>query len=288
MSAVARFFIALIIIGLPLQALAGSDIHWPRTTVSADGVSIAYEVQGSGEPTLVFVHGWSCDSRYWRAQTDHFSGSHRVITIDLAGHGHSGLQREVYSMAAFGADVRAVVEAEQVDRAVLIGHSMGGAVILAAAEDMPERITALIGVDTFQDLGQILSPEEVEAFVAPLRADFIGNAQPFVASMFVESTDSDLRNWIIADMSSAPPEVAVSAMEQMFQFSGNPDVLAALRDSEIPIFTINADLWPTNIEGNRELLPDFQAVILPGTDHFVHMAEPESFNQELSRLLQSL
>ncbi|MGY6553596.1 MAG: alpha/beta fold hydrolase [Wenzhouxiangella sp.] len=288
MSSVARFLITVILVGLPLSLIARADIHWPRTTVSADGVSIAYEVHGAGEPTLVFIHGWSCDSRYWRAQTEHFSRSHRVITIDLAGHGHSGMQREIYSMAAFGADVRAVLQAEQVDRAVLIGHSMGGAVILAAALDMPERIAAIIGVDTFQDLGQTLSPEEVEAWVAPLRADFLGNVQPFVAGMFVDRTDAALRDWIIADMSSAPPEVAVSAMEQLFQSSGNTDTLATLRDSEIPIFTINADLWPTAVEANRELLPGFEAVILSGTDHFLHMAEPETFNQELARVLQSL
>ena len=60
---------------------------------SADGTPIAYEVRGAGEPTLVFVHGWSCDARYWREQVPEFAKRHKVVTLDLAGHGHSGAGR---------------------------------------------------------------------------------------------------------------------------------------------------------------------------------------------------
>jgi hypothetical protein len=64
--------------------------EWPHVVVSRDGNSISYEAYGTGEPTLVFVHGWSCDARYWRAQLSYFSKKHRVVVLDLAGHGHSG------------------------------------------------------------------------------------------------------------------------------------------------------------------------------------------------------
>lgn len=80
--------------------VAQAEVSWPRLAVSAGGVPISYEVHGAGEPTLVFIHGWSCDGRYWRAQLGHFAASHRVIALDLAGHGHSGLQREHYSISA--------------------------------------------------------------------------------------------------------------------------------------------------------------------------------------------
>jgi pimeloyl-ACP methyl ester carboxylesterase len=70
-----------------------AEAKWPRVIPSKDGIPISFEVYGTGEPTLVFVHGWSCDARYWRAQVPHFSKNHRVVTIDLAGHGHSGTTR---------------------------------------------------------------------------------------------------------------------------------------------------------------------------------------------------
>ncbi|MES0447968.1 MAG: alpha/beta hydrolase, partial [Desulfobacterales bacterium] len=67
-----------------------AQADWPHVVPSKDGTPISYEIYGAGESTLVFVHGWSCDARYWRAQLPHFAENHRVVMLDLAGHGHSG------------------------------------------------------------------------------------------------------------------------------------------------------------------------------------------------------
>jgi len=69
--------------------------------ISADGVSIAYEVRGEGEPALVFVHGWCCDRSYWDAQLPYFAQKYKVVAIDLTGHGESGLDRKEWTMGAF-------------------------------------------------------------------------------------------------------------------------------------------------------------------------------------------
>ena len=124
------------------------------TVKEPDGVDIRYEVAGSGEPALVFVHGWSCDRSYWRAQTDHFEASHRVVAVDLGGQGESGLGRKDWTMTAFGGDVRAVVEALALRKIILVGHSMGGHVIVEATQLMPDRVAALVLVDTFDNVDQ--------------------------------------------------------------------------------------------------------------------------------------
>ncbi|HAK40988.1 MAG TPA: hypothetical protein DCM24_04170 [Synergistaceae bacterium] len=97
---------------LPVEA----ETPWPQVAFSADGVPISFEVHGDGEPALVFV--------YWSAQTPLFSLKHRVIILDLAGHGHSGMGRSKYTMGSFGEDVRAVVEATGPKKAILVGHSI--------------------------------------------------------------------------------------------------------------------------------------------------------------------
>ena len=74
---------------------------WPKVVPSQDGTPISYEASGAKEPTLVFVHGWSCDARYRRAQAAYFSKRHRVVTLDLAAHGHSGMGRSRYTMEFF-------------------------------------------------------------------------------------------------------------------------------------------------------------------------------------------
>ena len=78
----------LVFLVVPLLEAQAQTV-WPRVALSKDGTPISYEVHGAGDPTLVFVHGWSCDARYWREQVPYFSKKYRVITVDLAGHGHS-------------------------------------------------------------------------------------------------------------------------------------------------------------------------------------------------------
>lgn len=121
-------------------------------TISPDGVAIHYQTHGAGTPALVFVHGWSCDQSHWKEQVSYFSQRYKVVTIDLAGHGASGVNRDDWTMAAFGEDVTTVVAELDLDQVILIGHSMGGPVIVEAAQRMPERIIGLVGVDAFQDI----------------------------------------------------------------------------------------------------------------------------------------
>ena len=91
----------LLVLFLTLGAIR-AQADWPHVIPSRDGTPISYEIYGAGEPTLVFVHGWSCDARYWRAQLPYFAKNHRVVMLDLAGHGHSGSARSQYTMRAFG------------------------------------------------------------------------------------------------------------------------------------------------------------------------------------------
>lgn len=279
-----RYVGLVLLLALANQALA-AEVNWPRMTDSADGVPIAYEVQGSGEPTLVFIHGWSSDGRYWRGQLPHFSQNHRVITLDLAGHGHSGLGRDAYTMPAFGEDVKAVMDDLEVERAILIGHSMGGPVSVEAARLMPERVIGIVGVDTFHHLASATSQEQRDQMLEPLQEDFAQAARQFVASMFIESTDSKLRDWVMHDIAAAPPEVAISAMDDLLSRHADGETARHFEELTIQVVAINADLWPTDIEANRQLQPEFRAVIIEESDHFLHMAKPEAFNHELERII---
>ena len=274
-----------------LVLVAGSvwaQTEWPRVVPSGDGVPISYEICGSGEPTLVFVHGWSCDSRYWRAQVPHFAQNHRVITLDLAGHGHSGAARERCTMASFGEDVRAVVEASGGRSVILIGHSMGGSVIAEAARLMPDLVVGLIGVDTLEDVEYRMSREELDGMLAPLKADFRAGSRGFVAGMFSPDTDAGLREWVLADMSSAPPAVALSAMEEMMMQYVTGEAAAVFDAIRIPVMTINGELWPVNVEANRRHMVSYDAKILKGADHFLMMDRAEEFNRTLEQVIHAM
>lgn len=92
------------------QGLVEAGNLEPRTGVliAPDDIPIRYLTYGVGSPTLVFVHGISCDQSYWKKQVIPFSRDFRVVTVDLAGHGESGMGRKEWSMEAYGGDVSAV------------------------------------------------------------------------------------------------------------------------------------------------------------------------------------
>lgn len=251
---------------------------------SADGVMIRYEVVGKGEPTLVFVHGWNCDRSYWKAQVDDFAGTYQVVTVDMGGHGESGLGREDWTMAAFGADVAAVVNKLNPDNVVLIGHSMAGGVIIEAARQLPGRVIGLIGVDTYRTFGTGYSQEQVDETTAPFRADYTASVDGFVRNMFPENADSALVDWVAADMSAAPPEVAISAVENYVSHN----TVEMLKEVRVPIRAINSDMWPTDVETNRKHAASFELKLMTGVGHFVQQEDPATFNRLLHETLDEL
>ena len=269
-----------------ISAVAGAGV--PGVAPSADGTPIAYEVHGSGEPTLILVHGWSCDSRYWREQIAHFAADHRVVTVDMAGHGHSGSGRETYTMRAFGEDVQAVADAVGGDRLILVGHSMGGLVIAEAAHLLPGRVLGLIGVDSLHNLDFPVSEEHAAQMLAPLEADFPTAAHHFSAGMILPDADADLAAWIPADMASAPPHVALSSMREYMQEWITGEGPKLFGELPLPVVSVCADMWPVNAEANRKHMHSFEAIVLEGTDHFLMLGAAEEFNRALDEAVSMI
>jgi len=255
---------------------------------SADGTPISYEVHGQGEPTLILVHGWSCDARYWRAQVPHFAARHRVVTVDLAGHGHSGTGREDYTTGSFGEDVRAVADAVGGDRFILVGHSAGGLVIAEAARLLPGRVLGLIAVDALHNLEYPVTEEDAAAMIGPLEADFPTACREFAAGMIRPDTDADLAAWIEADMAAAPPRVAVSAMRDYVAQWISGAGPALFEDLPLPVVAVCADLWPVDAEANRRHMQTFEAIVLEGTDHFLMLDAAEEFNRALEQAIAKI
>ena len=275
-------------LGCVLVAAGAASAGTLGVVPSADGTPIAYEVHGGGEPTLILVHGWSCDARYWREQLAYFAAQHRVVTVDLAGHGHSGVGREDYTMRSFGEDVRAVVDAVGGDEVILIGHSMGGLVIAEAARLLPGRVLGLIGVDSLHNLDFPVTEEHAAEMIAPLEADFPVACRQFAAAMILPDMDADLAEWIQADMAAAPVEVALSAMRgYMAQWITGAGP-ALFEELPLPVVAVCADLWPVNAEANRQHMRSFEAIVLEGTDHFLMLGAAEEFNQALEEAIAKI
>lgn len=275
-----------IIVILVVFALAGLLIYWQATksriAVSKDGVRIAYSVYGKGEPALVFVHGWCGNRAVWANQVPYFAKKYKVVVLDLAGHGVSGRQRQVYSQEAFGEDVAAVVNAEKDDKVILIGHSMSGTVILEANRLLKGKVVGLIAIDTLENFERFpVSSEELEEYIGPMKADFVKGSRAFVSRMFTKNADPNLIKLVITNVSHANPAIALSAIEQYL----TTPVIPLLSDVNVPLWCLNADLWPSFPEINSKYLQSYHLRVIPGLGHFLMVEDPGEFNKQLEDII---
>ena len=263
---------------------ASSDVSTKGSATSFDGVQIVYSVLGDAEPALVFIHGGFADRGYWSGQMEHFSSAHRVVTIDLAGHGESGKDRKDWDIPSFAEDVRAVVNKEKIGKAVLIGNSLGGPVALKAAALLPATVVAVVAVDTLQDIGREVPPDYYRKMAEAYRSNFTGTIKQMVRSLFHPGTNPELLAKAENQMLDSSPEMAVSLMTS-FEYLNLAELVMGL---DVHIRCINGDLYPTQMEKNRALYPDFDAVILPKTGHYPMLENPALFNRHLETILRDL
>jgi pimeloyl-ACP methyl ester carboxylesterase len=254
-----------------------------RKTVSADKVEIVYTIQGSGETAVIFIHGGFADRSFWSNQMKPFAAKYRVIALDLAGHGESGKNRKKWNLPAFAEDVRAVMEKEKIHRAVLVGNSLGGPVALETTRLLPDRVVGIVAVDTFQ-VFMMPPPAHFQQQAQAFRSDFTGTMRKMVRSLFHSDADPALYTQVEKKMLNASTEMAASFMES----SATYDLVESIKQVPHPIRCINGDLFPTQVEKNRLLHLDFDAVILPHTGHYPMLERPELFNRHLENILSGL
>ena len=254
-------------------------------TTSFDGLSLVFEARGEGAPALVFVHGWCCDRSFWRDQVSVFAADHRIVTLDLGGHGRSGRERARWDLEGLARDVAAVVEELDLERVILVGHSMGGPVCVLAAPLLPDRVLGVVGVDTLHDVTLEWDESLLRSWEEAMEADFPGYMRGFVGEMFPEGSDSALRARVMAVMGAADPEVGQDLMGAMFAFDGE----AAFAACPVPVRCINAaDGYPTNVEANRRFAPTFDVIGMSDVGHFLMMERPEKFNVHLRTAIREI
>lgn len=268
----------------PARAPLDFQESWAR---SSDGVEIHFVEggrlePGQGERALVFVHGWLGNASWWEPVMRHFAPTHRVVAVDLAGHGLSGAARADWSVARFADDVAAVVTKLELEHVVLLGHSMSGAITVEAARRLGERVELLVPVDTLNDLDWDLPPEVWDQFFGGLRADFPSAVEGFFRGMlFRPSSPPEVVARVVGEARAAEPGRAVAMLEGSKAY----DLRAAVRALTVPIHAVNSDANPTRLDVNQKYAPRFEVELVPGVGHWPMLEDPRAFEAALARVL---
>lgn len=267
-------------------------VHWNfAQTVDHDGVSISYQAEGQGDTSLVFIHGWTIDQTYWQPQVDHFKNQYLVVTLDLAGHGKSGADRKEWTMEAFGNDVVAVIEKLDLQNIVIVGHSMGGSVMLEAVHQIPERIIAMVGVDNFKEVGSELTSEqqkEIEMFLGMMQTNYGEVVDGYARNMlFTPESDSVMVDSVVQDMRSADPVMARNSLKHVMEASERE--VRLLQEASVRLFLIQSDMQPTDEKSlKKNLKQGYQILSVGKTSHYPMIEVPDLFNARLEEILRSL
>lgn len=269
------FLCCLIILSTVGHALEANTYAGESRFVKLDGRRVHYENHGKGREAIVLIHGWTCDLGFWRDQIPDLSKRARVLALDLPGHGQSDKPEIAYSMDLFGRAVDAVMQDAGVDRAVLVGHSMGTPVARQFYRKYPQKTLGLVIVDGM--LRPFGDKQLMDTIMATLRAkDYKVQTGNIIDGMMGPEVTPALREQIKTSMLNTPQYVAVSAMEAMTDES-----IWKQDKVNVPVLAVLAKgpFWPAdNEQFFRSIAPNLDYQMWTGVSHFLMMEKPKQFN----------
>ncbi|MEQ4302088.1 alpha/beta fold hydrolase [Plantactinospora sp. B6F1] len=262
------------------EAEAGTD-----STLPLDGGSIHVRQDGPPDaPALVLVHGLAGSTHWWDPLVPMLARSHRVIRVDLLGHGWSAKPAgEGYTIPEQGRRVGAALDRLGVRQAVVVGHSTGGSVATALAEQRRDLVTALALVNSGPDLdafisdgfvGQLLFVPVVGQLLWPARTDGIVRRGLGTA---VSSRDYEIPQQLVDDVRGMTYHALTAtsrAADDYLRQRPLPDRLAPLDKPLLVIFGEEDRRWRSSAADGYRVVPGARVELLPGVGHSPMLEDP--------------
>ncbi len=246
-----------------------------------DGVGIYYEVHGEG-PVVLLSHGYSATSQMWRGQVEPLSRGRRLVIWDMRGHGRSDYPADpaAYSEEATVADMAALLDAVGAPTAVVGGLSLGGYMSLAFHRAHPERVEALLIIDTGPGFRKDEAREAWNQNALKTAERYERDGLDNLARGSVEMRTSQHRS---------AAGLALAARGMLTQ--RDAAVMESLPTISVPsLVVVGADDTPflAASEYMAAKIPGARKVVIPGAGHAANIDQPEAFNAAVLEFLAGL
>ena len=255
-------------------------------TIRRTGVELAYEERGTGEPAILLLHGMACMHEHMAPLVEALSPEHRCVAFDLRGHGSSGVPHDAYSADDFTADIAFAMDELGLDRPILIGHSFGGSVSLIFARAHPDRVRALVMLDSglrsketigadldpFYDALRAATPEQYRVIVE----DFA------MTRLFDPVDDQVIARQISAQMAQVPAHVFLSMAETVTSF----DSADTARVCTVPSLIIQSRQSFVDPAALATLPSNWHDGRVVGAGHFIQLLAPDQVIPMIRRFLE--
>lgn len=244
-----------------------------------DGTTLYYEVHGSGPPILL-THGYAATSRMWGGQAKLFSDKHQVMTWDMRGHGRSDSPSDeaAYSADETVADMLGLLDAEGHERAIVGGLSLGGYMSLAFYLKHPDRVRALLIIDTGPGYKSDAPREEWNEMARGLGQRLERRGLELLAELSTEMDPSE---------HSTVEGLARAAGGMLTQHDSR--VIDSLSSIDVPTLVMvgekdRAYLAASDYMANK--IPGAEKVVIPNAGHAVNLHQPDAFNAAVGAFLE--
>jgi pimeloyl-ACP methyl ester carboxylesterase len=236
-----------------------------------NGVSLAYDDVGQGSPPLLFIHGWGMDRTAFKLVVPRFQSAHRVVSVDLRGFGESEAPEQDYTIAGYADDVAFMATELGLERPVVIGFSMGGAIALDVAARYGDRVSGAVILES-----PVVPPEglwkPLELVIAGLRTDaWRGVATRLTHHLAGPHLDPDELARLLHMVTSRRQDVLASSFEGLRAF----DSVAAAKQVKCPLLYVGTSLPYVDLPRLRELCPDLLIEQLVDCGHFFPLEAPD-------------
>lgn len=258
-------------------------VNWGVPQLIRDGVALAYEERGVGDPPLLLVHGILCDRRYLAPQLDHFAVQHRTVSVDLRGHGESDAPRQTYTIPGFADDLAWMCEQLDLGQPVVVGHSLGGIIALALSADRPDLPRGIVALDS------VMVPpggraEFMRDFFLRLHSDdYLPAIREYFTRLIGPTGPPDL-DWILDDIERVPRHVTTSTWEEGVAF----DTAIAAAACRAPFLYIDAGTPNVDLDRLARLCPTLVLGRTVGAGHFHQLQVSDQVDAMIDRFVAGL
>jgi pimeloyl-ACP methyl ester carboxylesterase len=256
---------------------------------TAGDVSLFFTDDGSGDPPLLFIHGFTCDGHDWSWQIPHFVHRHRVIALDNRGHGRSSVPDTGYGHEDFAADTAHLLDRLGCGPVVAIGHSLGGVIVSTLAIERPDLVRAVVSIDP----GYLL-PDEVGVRMAPFfdaldSSDPAAAVQAMLAASDTPATPLGLRTWHLRRVAGVPEHVLRQTARNLLKGIALDSISRPyLARRKCPVLALHARPAQGAIEAGLLAHDQSRVVTFEGSGHWIHQERPAEVNHLIDAWLTTL
>ena len=276
--------------------LLQGDLELPIEKVN--NIEMYYEITDFTDPweepeTLMLIHGYIFNARFWFPQVPAFCKEFRVVTVDSRGYGRTTIPEKGFTIKTMASDLKVLLDKLKIDKAYILGHCSGGCITQQFALDYPEKVKGLVLFSTFsQALDPPLDWNSLKQMFSTV--DILAVADQSAQMAFSSKVDKDLLQWVKNEMKNVAQPYVGKKLKVMLDFSESLFTLNLtdqLRNSKAPTLVIvgkdDTTTPPKFSEIIHNNLPKSEMMLMSGL-HYCSLEYPNEFNKIVLEFLKKL